>query len=224
MSAVSLPGLMVAHQHNPQAARHPAPHDPRLPVACACSQCPFGAGAQRALAQAFVRPGGKNSILAPAEFWTPPALSGPSTVGGWACSWGHDPPCPIARRPELPAVTPALRTHARTQLDAAGYRSLIAEVTAACKAGNLSPPTLHRLGFHSVHLACSVGKGWGANGGFHAFAVDYDHPSNGGLGDDIKYLLKVGHAGCRGLCVLAGACCRPRLSAGWLPPSRVACV
>jgi hypothetical protein len=40
-------------------------------------QCPF---AKRALGQAFVRPGGKNSISAPAEFWSPPALTGPSQV------------------------------------------------------------------------------------------------------------------------------------------------
>lgn len=77
------------------------------------------------------------------------------------------------------------------QLDAAGYKSLIDDIKQACTAGDLSPPTLCRLGFHSVHIACTVGKGWGANGGFHAFEVDYDHPSNGGMGDDIAFLLKV---------------------------------
>lgn len=77
------------------------------------------------------------------------------------------------------------------QLDAAGYKSLISEIKAACDAGDLTPPTLCRLGFHSVHIASSVGKGHGANGGFHAFPVDYSHPSNGGLGDDIKFLLEV---------------------------------
>jgi hypothetical protein len=50
------------------------------------------------------------------------------------------------------------------------------------------------VGFHSVHIAASVGKGRGANGGFHAWPVDYTHPSNGGLGNDIKYLLEVGCA------------------------------
>jgi hypothetical protein len=78
------------------------------------------------------------------------------------------------------------------QLDAAGYKQLITEIQSACAAGKLSPPTMCRLGFHSVHIAASVGKGWGANGGFHAFAVDYDHQSNAGMGDDIKCLLEVG--------------------------------
>jgi hypothetical protein len=78
------------------------------------------------------------------------------------------------------------------QLDAAGYKQLISEIQSACAAGKLSPPTMCRLGFHSVHIASSVGKGWGANGGFHAFAVDYDHPSNAGMGDDIRFLLEVG--------------------------------
>ena len=50
----------------------------RLTAALHGLQCPF---AQRALGQAFVRPGGRNSIApTPAEFWTPPALTGPSTV------------------------------------------------------------------------------------------------------------------------------------------------
>lgn len=88
--------------------------------------------------------------------------------------------------PTTPSASPAT-----LQLDAAGYRALVAEVKSACDAGALSPPTLCRLGFHSVHIASSVAKGWGANGGFHAWAVDYDHPSNGGLGDNIKFLLQV---------------------------------
>jgi hypothetical protein len=78
------------------------------------------------------------------------------------------------------------------KLDAAGYKALIKDIQSACVAGSLSPPTLCRLGFHSVHIAASVGKGRGANGGFHAWPVDYAHPSNGGLGDDISYLLEVG--------------------------------
>lgn len=116
-------------------------------------QCPF---AGRALGQAFVR-SGKNSIAQgkPAEFWAPPALTGPST------------------------------------LDAAGYTALVADIASACEAGQLSPPTLCRLGFHSVHIATAVGRGHGANGGFHQFDVDHNHPSNGGMGDDISFLLKV---------------------------------
>lgn len=78
------------------------------------------------------------------------------------------------------------------QLDASGYKALIKDIQSACGAGSLSPPTLCRLGFHSVHIAASVGKGRGANGGFHAWPVEYTHPSNGGLGNDIKYLLEVG--------------------------------
>lgn len=77
------------------------------------------------------------------------------------------------------------------QLDAAGYKSLISSIRSACDSGDLSPPTLCRLGFHSVQIAAAVGRGYGANGGFHAFAVDYAHPNNGGMGADIAYLLKV---------------------------------
>lgn len=68
---------------------------------------------------------------------------------------------------------------------------MVKEIKAACDVGSLSPPTLCRLGFHSVHIASSVGRGHGANGGFHAFPVDYEHPSNGGLGDDIKFLIEL---------------------------------
>lgn len=77
------------------------------------------------------------------------------------------------------------------QLDAAGYTALIDAIKQACDVGKLSPPTLCRLGFHSVQIAGAVGRGYAANGGFHAFEAEYDHPGNAGLGDDIAYLLKV---------------------------------
>jgi hypothetical protein len=131
-------------------------------------QCPF---ASKALGQLFVRPAGKNRVMpTPPEFWTPPPLSSPSSVRP-----GHPPPrgrscvhharacirtIPGAPRP-LPCPPPA---HNGSQLDAAGYKQLISEVRKACDAGDLSPPTLCRLGFHSVHIAASVGRGWGANG------------------------------------------------------------
>lgn len=93
----------------------------------------------------------------------------------------------------LPCCLPCCRP--RCQLDASGYKALVKDIQSACEAGSLSPPTLCRLGFHSVHIAASVGKGRGANGGFHAWPVDYSHSSNGGLGDDIKFLLEVGGGG-----------------------------
>eukprot|EP00775_Hariotina_reticulata_P013160 gene13160-13290_t len=86
-------------------------------------------------------------------------------------------------------VPPALSKP--STLDAAGYTALIDAIKQACDVGKLSPPTLCRLGFHSVQIAGAVGRGYGANGGFHAFEAEYDYPGNAGLGDDIAYLLKL---------------------------------
>lgn len=115
------------------------------------SACPFARASP--LGQAFVRPGGHNSIKPAVERWVAPPLSGPST------------------------------------LDAAGYRDLIGAIKDACEGGELSPPTLCRLGFHSVHIAAAAARD--ANGGWHQFEADYGHPSNGGLGDDIAFLLQL---------------------------------
>eukprot|EP00879_Flechtneria_rotunda_P022478 GHRR01023729.1.p1 GENE.GHRR01023729.1~~GHRR01023729.1.p1 ORF type:complete len:301 (+),score=57.70 GHRR01023729.1:109-1011(+) len=76
-------------------------------------------------------------------------------------------------------------------LDATGYKSLIEAVRSACDAGDLSPPTLCRLGFHSVHIAMSAGRSWGANGGFHAYDVDHWDSGNAGIEDDISFLLQL---------------------------------
>lgn len=81
------------------------------------------------------------------------------------------------------------------QLDANGYIALIAAIKAACDAGDLRPPTLFRIGFHSQWIAAAVGRAYGSNGGYLRFAIEYDDPVNAGLGDAVKYLIQVGQ-GC----------------------------
>eukprot|EP00878_Enallax_costatus_P011187 GHUV01011681.1.p1 GENE.GHUV01011681.1~~GHUV01011681.1.p1 ORF type:complete len:233 (+),score=37.77 GHUV01011681.1:271-969(+) len=84
---------------------------------------------------------------------------------------------------------PALSTP--STLDAPGYKSLINSIKEACDGGDISPPTLNRLGFHSVQIATAVARGHGANGGFHQFESEYKHPGNNGLQEDVEFLLKL---------------------------------
>jgi len=78
------------------------------------------------------------------------------------------------------------------------YNSLAANIKSKVASGNLSAPTLFRLGFHHCNIGSAFGYGYTCNGGWLHYDVDAQAGQNAGLPDTLNTLDALRNSGSYG--------------------------